>query len=131
MRFLAIFLSLFLVVTSARAESFTMSFEWGDIPLCTSGQPNTVTNPFFKIDYVPKNTVKIYFKLIDEDVPTYKHGGGMVKYYQGARLIKPGKFEYKSPCPPNGSHKYTWTAYALDKNNRILSHATSSVRYPK
>jgi hypothetical protein len=114
----------------AMAENFSFTFKWGDIPLCTSGKPNIVENPFFMITDAPPHTEIILFKMVDEDVPTYKHGGGEVKYH-GENMIKPGAFTYKSPCPPNGPHTYTWTAYALDKNRRVLATAQSAVRYPQ
>ena len=60
------------------ADDFTLSFEWGDIPLCTSGSPNTVPNPRFELANVPEGTKYIYFKMVDKDVPNYNHGGGSV-----------------------------------------------------
>jgi phosphatidylethanolamine-binding protein (PEBP) family uncharacterized protein len=104
---------IFWAVPAAAAE-FTLSFEWGDIPLCTTGHPNTVPNPKFVLSNIPAGTKFIQFKLTDLDVPSYDHGGGIVAY-TGTDTIEPGAFEYKSPCPPSGSHRYRWTATAKAK----------------
>ena len=129
-----IFLTILLLVafspTANAEEEFSFTFTWGDIPLCTSGKPNIVENPFFILEGVPQYTKIILFKMVDENVPNYKHGGGEVKY-QGIRLIKPGAFTYKSPCPPDGKHTYTWNAYALDKDRKILATTSVSTRYPE
>lgn len=131
MRLLLILIALVFTSSSAQAQQeFRFTFDWGDIPLCITGKSGPVANPFFKLENVPKNTAKIYFRLKDEDRPKSKHGGGMVQY-RGDMLIKPGEFEYKSPCPPDGQHTYTWTAYPLDSANRVLGTATSSVKYPQ
>jgi len=103
-----------LLVVPAVASEFTISFEWGDIPLCTSGRPNTVPNPRFVLSNVPEGTKLIQFTMTDLDVPSYDHGGGTVKY-TGNNVIEAGAFEYKSPCPPSGSHQYEWTAKAKKK----------------
>ena len=111
------------------AASFSFSFDWGDIPLCTSGYPNVVENPTFELNSVPAGTASIVFRLTDEQVPSYPHGGGTVAY-AGQSTILPGAFRYKSPCPPSGSHTYTWTAEAFSQDGKILAIAKSSQRYP-
>jgi hypothetical protein len=41
-------------VTPVIASEFAISFEWGDIPLCTSGNPNVVSNPITEnLDQIP------------------------------------------------------------------------------
>lgn len=97
----------------APAGDFTLAFDWGDIQLCTSGSPNTVDNPTFRLSGVPKGTKAIRFSLTDLDVPSYDHGGGTVAY-TGQTEIKPGAFTYQSPCPPDGKHTYEWEAAAKD-----------------
>lgn len=130
MRVLLFIATLFLFIPSAQAEEFSFTFSWGDIPLCTSGQPNVVDNPFFMVSNVPQYTKYIFFKLTDENVPNYKHGGGQANY-NGANIIKRGAFTYKSPCPPDGAHTYTWKAYALGADRRILASASQSKLYPE
>ena len=110
-----LFLGLVMLLSApAFAGDFSISFEWGDIPLCNSGSPNTVPNPRFVLSNVPKGTKFIQFTMTDLDVPSYNHGGGTVKY-TGNNIIEPGAFTYKSPCPPGGSHRYQWTAKAKEK----------------
>lgn len=81
---------------------------------------------------VPDGTAWIKFKLVDKNVPQYNHGGGWVEY-TGQSVIEPGVFTYKSPCPPNGSHKYEWTATAKSKKSSFggtIAKAKSSKIYP-
>lgn len=109
-------LSLALGFASTTVQAFEINFTWDGLKLCTSGKPNRVSNPAFSLKNVPDGTKFIRFKLVDKDVPSYNHGGGVVKY-NGQKSIKPGAFKYKSPCPPNGSHTYQWQATAQTKKN--------------
>ena len=121
-----------LLVTPAVASEFAISFEWGDIPLCTSGQPNLVPNPRFVLSNVPEGTKFIQFRMTDRDVPSYDHGGGTVEY-TGKNIIEPGAFKYKSPCPPSGSHRYEWAAIAKEKTGLFsgsIGKARATKSYP-
>ncbi len=110
--------------------AFEIGFDWGPLKLCTSGTPNVVDNPAFTLGDVPEGTRFIRFKLVDHDAPGYNHGGGTVAY-QGQAAIAPGAFTYKSPCPPDGRHRYEWTATALDgENGNPLGQASAEKRYP-
>ena len=111
------------------AAAFSISFSWGNLKKCTSGNPNRVANPAFKLSSVPDGTAKIRFKMKDLNVPSYNHGGGTVTY-SGGSTIAPGAFNYKSPCPPNGAHNYQWTATALDAKGKKLGEAKATKRYP-
>lgn len=113
----------------ARAAGFTFTFDWGDIPLCTTGYPNTVPNPTFVLTAVPAGTRTIEFRLKDLDVPSYNHGGGTVTW-RGNSTITPGIFTYRSPCPPHGLHTYQWRATARDAAGRTLATATATRPYP-
>ena len=129
---------IFMFSTIANAEEIKLSFDWGDIPMCTSGKPNIVTNPTFILSTIPKDAKWAYFKLQDRDVTNYNHGGGWVEL-KGNTTINPGVFEYKSPCPPNGKHTYRWTAYFTAKKTsmnfsgkpkNIMSDTFASKKYP-
>ena len=116
----------------ALAGEFSVTFEWGDIPLCTTGSPNTVPNPVFRLKNVPAGTKAIAFTLTDLDVPGYDHGGGTVAY-TGQDEVAPGAFTYRSPCPPGETHTYEWTAEAKKGDGFFagtLAKATASKRYP-
>jgi hypothetical protein len=124
---------LFFLVSPVLADEFAISFEWGDIPLCTNGAPNTVPNPKFILSNVPENTKFISFALTDLNSPTYNHGGGVVEY-TGNNVIEPGAFKYQSPCPPNGSHRYEWTAKSKESNgffSSAIGIAKSAKDYPE
>ncbi len=122
-------LTLLTPVTTVYAKDFSMSFAWGNLKRCTSGHPNRVQNPKFKLSGVPKGTVKLKFKMVDRNVRSYNHGGGTVKY-SGKNTIAPGAFKYKSPCPPNGRHTYEWTATAYGKSGKKLGKAKAARQYP-
>lgn len=111
------------------ADEFAFDFEWGDISLCTTGYPNRVTNPIFSMLAVPAGTARIDFSLTDLDAPNYNHGGGRVAY-SGQQTIQPGAFKYDSPCPPNGQHRYRWTARARDKDGKTLARTNAMKKYP-
>jgi len=122
-----------LFVTPVIAADFSISFEWGDIPLCTSGQPNTVPNPKFVLSNVPEGTKFIQFTMTDLDAPNYNHGGGTIEY-TGNNIIEPGVFKYASPCPPSGSHRYQWNATAKKKKGFFggsLGKARATKSYPE
>lgn len=125
---LMMFSGLILSATTAMAE-FSVTFEWGDIPLCTTGRPNTVGSPRFEVKGVPAGTTSISFKLKDLDAPNYNHGGGKVKIGSDG-VIPAGAFKYKSPCPPSGKHVYEWRASAR-KGSKVLARAAARRKYPE
>jgi phosphatidylethanolamine-binding protein (PEBP) family uncharacterized protein len=110
------------------AYALSVTFDWGNIPECTSGYPNTVESPEFQLSDVPEGTAKLRFALRDLDVD-YDHGGGVVTY-AGGEKVPGGAFTYKSPCPPNGPHIYEWTITALDSDGRVIGKTTAQKRYP-
>lgn len=119
-----------LVLSAATATAeMTLSFKWGNIPLCTTGRPNKVANPEFILKGVPAGTTRVVFKLRDLDVPSYDHGGGKVKMSQSGK-VPPGVFTYKSPCPPGGVHTYEWTATA-QIGNKTAAVAKARRKYPE
>jgi len=114
---------------SAAVQPLSFSFDWGDIPLCTTGNPNTVTNPTFRFRNMPDGVSRINFRMRDLDVPSYNHGGGRAAY-SGGNVVAPGAFTYRSPCPPSGSHTYEWTATARDASGQVVARGTSRRQYP-
>ena len=132
MRFLfsTIVITATLALTAPMASAFEIGFDWTGLKLCTTGNPNKVTNPQFTLKDVPAGTKYIRFKLVDRDVPGYNHGGGLVAY-TGQSVIAPGAFKYKSPCPPSGRHTYEWRATAQSrKNGGKLGVAKAARKYP-
>ena len=128
MRFLLVLLLAIAFVGSARAMD--LSFEWGDTPSCSTGNPKKIANPVFGLSDVPKETTSLKFKLVDLDVPNYNHGGGTVEF-TGQSEISAGSFKYRGPCPPNGVHEYQWTVTALDGEKNALATATAERDFPE
>lgn len=114
--------------TTASAE-FAIQFDWGNIPACSDGRPNTVGSPAFVLRDVPAGTSHVEFRLKDRDAPNYNHGGGKIAV-NGDGKLPFGAFKYKSPCPPGGLHTYVWTATAK-AGKRVLATARSSRNYPE
>lgn len=127
---LSLALSLSGIGLAGTANAFELSFQWGNIPLCTSGNPNTVPNPVFRISSPPAGVTQIQFKLVDKNVPSYNHGGARFNY-AGQAEIPSGVFNYKSPCPPNGRHVYEWQATAFDAQGQAIGRATAQRNYPE
>ncbi len=126
---LATLLSLALA-QGASAGTFSLAFDWSGLKPCTSGYPNRVASPVFDLGNVPAGTRFIRFRLRDLDAPGYDHGGGLVRW-DGTGRIARGAFTYQSPCPPNGSHRYRWTATALkSRSGGVLATATAEADYP-
>lgn len=115
----------------AHAAEFSFTFSWEGLKLCSSGYPNSVFNPPFKLKNVPAGTTWIQFRLTDKDAPNYNHGGGWVQF-SGNNNIEMNQFKYESPCPPSGSHTYEWTATAKTKKSggQTLARAKSKMKYP-
>jgi Phosphatidylethanolamine-binding protein len=119
------------LLLGAPALAFEIQFNWDGLKSCTSGNPNTVSNPRFVLADVPEGTKFIRFKLVDTDYRAFNHGGGVVAF-TGQSEIEPGAFKYKSPCPPNGTHKYEWTATAQStKSGGKLGTAKAVRTYPE
>ncbi|WP_371229352.1 hypothetical protein [Roseovarius sp. 2305UL8-3] len=129
MRLLPLSVAALMLSAGTVAAEFSISFEWGDIPSCTSGRPNTVGSPAFVIKDLPAGTTSVQFRLKDLNVPNYKHGGGKVKV-TGDGKMPFGVFKYKSPCPPSGAHTYQWTATAKG-GGKTLGKATAQRKYPE
>ncbi|MEJ2518267.1 MAG: hypothetical protein P8Y82_09945 [Methyloceanibacter sp.] len=96
MRIILTALCVALLSASGALAEFTISFDWSDIPRCTSGRPNTVGSPAFVLRDVPPGTTTIQFRLKDLNAPSYNHGGDAVQIGQDGRLPF-GVFKYKSP----------------------------------
>ncbi|MDK3017664.1 YbhB/YbcL family Raf kinase inhibitor-like protein [Pseudodonghicola flavimaris] len=127
----AIPILLAMALASPAAAEFKLTFKsWGDIPACTSGNPNRVGNPEFVFSGVPAGTTSIQFQMKDLDAPGYNHGGSKRLAATGDGKLPLGSFTYKSPCPPGGVHTYEWTATARN-GNKVLAKAKAQRRYPE
>jgi len=127
---LLIFGTILATPVTCLAEEFSISFVWGDIKKCNTGNPNRVSNPIFTLSNVPEGTKFLKFKMKDKNVPSYNHGGGKIEYL-GENVIDQGAFKYKSPCPPRGSHTYEWTVTAQSKKSGgKLAVAKAKKKYP-
>ncbi|MFC3616403.1 hypothetical protein ACFORG_21890 [Lutimaribacter marinistellae] len=114
------------------SAEFRIAFDGSGLQRCTTGRPAVVNSPAFRISGLPAGTKAVRFRLKDLDVPHYDHGGGWVEM-TGDGVVPPGKFRYKSPCPPGRVHQYEWTAVAKTKlgGGKTLGTAKAQRKYPE
>ena len=107
------------------SDAFAMSvkFSWKGYRACST------SSPAFIASEVPSGTVRLSFRMVDKDVPTYLHGGGIIAF-TGNSEIPAGAFSYKGPCPPSGQHNYEWTVQALDGKDKAIASTTIVEKFP-
>lgn len=108
-------------ILPSSASAMSLSFSWAGVPNC-SPKP-----PAFNVTGAPPGTVKLAFNMVDNDKPSYVHGGGTVNS-KGGR-IPAGSFTYAGPCPPGIPHSYTWTVKALDASGKVLATAKATATF--
>jgi phosphatidylethanolamine-binding protein (PEBP) family uncharacterized protein len=120
-----------LCLATVSASAFSMKAQWPQVAACAN------TAPGFTLAKVPANTTKISFKMVDLDLPTFQHGGGELAY-SGKNTLASGEAfggflsTYRGPCPPVGqSHRYEWTAQALDASGKVLGVAKSVLPFKR
>ncbi|WP_143273878.1 phospholipid-binding protein [Bradyrhizobium canariense] len=117
---LMVYSTVFLAVSTANASAFSMSFRW-----CGLG------SPVFALSGVPKGTATLQFHMIELQVPSYNHGGGMVTY-KGQSAVACGALNnYSPPSPPSGSHSYQITVTAFGPNKSNLGSASFTREFPE
>lgn len=119
---------------TAKADTFTLNFNWGNTPDCRTGHPVARPNPTLVLNNVPPGTHILEFQMVDLNVPRFNHGGGAIKY-RGQNVISPGAFSYFAPCPPDGQqHRYAWTVIAKDTPGvfaNVLGKASAIKPFPE
>jgi phosphatidylethanolamine-binding protein (PEBP) family uncharacterized protein len=96
------------VTLQSNAFAMSVKFSWKGYQPCSS------SSPAFIVSEVPTDTVRLAFKMVDKDVPSYPHGGGIIAYTDKSE-IPAGVFSYKGPCPPKGQQPWL-------ENFRDISH---------
>ncbi|MEQ9240963.1 hypothetical protein [Roseovarius indicus] len=129
MRALLLSLAVLGLSATAAAAEFTISFQWGNTPACNNGRAKTTGNPAFVVRGLPAGTETVEFRMKDQNVPQYNHGGGKVRM-SGNGTVPAGIFKYKGPCPPGQVHTYQWTATAR-KGSTVLGKATAARKFPE
>lgn len=124
----------FLLSCNVQAQ-MAVDFDWKLEHRCSTVSPTLL------VSGAPSGTAKFVAKMIDNDMPSYPHGGGSVEATNLPNMeIPPGSLkDYKGPCPPNFNsfgHDYSWSVQALDAAGQVLGSATntktfSSAKVPK
>ncbi len=113
-----------IVLAPTLAEAMSLKFSWVGYRACAS------TSPAFEIADVPARTAQLRFRMVDQNVPSYPHGGGTVAY-KGTGQIAAGALSFTGPCPPSGEqHDYQWTVQALDAGGKVLGTAQAAAKFP-
>ena len=102
-----------------------VDFEWRLEHRCSN------ISPVLIVSDLPAGTTKLAVKMVDNDMTSFMHGGGIVEGPNLPNLeIQSGALKnYKGPCPPNFSnfgHDYSWTVQALDTTDKVLATATKT-----
>lgn len=121
MRKLLLAIAFATVASGAFAADLGVSFQWGPTKKCFDQK-----SPPIKLSGVPQGTATLAIRMIDKNSP-FDHGGGKVAY-KGQSQLPYGAFNYKGPCPPQGTHNYKITVKALDAAGKTL--ATGSATQP-
>lgn len=125
-----LFLLAAVLVAPGAAHAFTADVKWVAGSGC-SGQ-----SPPISLAKVPRGTTQLDLKMVDLDMPSFNHGGGVVAY-TGQTSIGAGEAfgffsSYRGPCPPPGtSHRYEWTIKALDASGKTLGTAKKVVPFSR
>jgi Raf kinase inhibitor-like YbhB/YbcL family protein len=107
----------------------------GHIPVIYSCEGDDI-NPPLEFSHFPQGTVTLALIMEDPDAPggTFTHwiewnispneaiGEGSNPGISGTNGA--GKTGYKGPCPPNGTHRYFFRIYALDKSLELSPGAS-------
>ena len=112
-----------IATTAVQAQALNVQWDWKRADKCST------TSPQIKVAGIPDGTKLLRVKLVDNDVPTYNHGGGEVPN-DGSGVIAEGALKsYNGPCPPNfGSfgHAYTFTVAAVGGDGKVRAVGSAS-----
>lgn len=112
--------------TAVQAQALEVQWDWKRAHKCSTSSPQ------IKVAGIPDGTKLLRVKLVDNDVPTYNHGGGEVPN-DGSGVIAEGALKsYNGPCPPNfGSfgHDYTFTVTALGEDGKERAVGTGTKNF--
>jgi phosphatidylethanolamine-binding protein (PEBP) family uncharacterized protein len=118
------------LLMTSQAQALSVKVNWAVTSGC-SGQ-----SPALSVLAVPKGTAKLDIKMVDLDLPTFKHGGGTVEF-TGKTKFEPGELfgmfsTYQGPCPPVGTtHRYEWSVDALDATGKVLQSGKTTIPYKR
>ncbi len=110
----------FTALAASPAMAFGASFRW-----CSG-------SPAFTLTAVPKGTASLRFNMVDQQVPSYRHGGGTVAY-SGQKSVPCGALgNYVGPSPPPPQvHTYEFTIDALDASGSVIGTAKTRRKFPE
>jgi hypothetical protein len=79
--------------------------------------------PPVKVGGVPRNARELVVIVSDPDAPggTFVH---LTRYGEREGTNSAGKTGWTPPCPPSGTHRYIWTAYALREPTNLKPGAS-------
>jgi phosphatidylethanolamine-binding protein (PEBP) family uncharacterized protein len=119
----------FLVVSStfAFSQEFSMDWNWKLEHKCSE------VSPAIELSNVPKDTHTFVVALVDFDMRSFDHGGGVVAHNGESKFSIPaGALKtYRGPCPPNFSsfgHDYEFSVAAVGLDGKSIISRVSKVK---
>ena len=111
-----------LQTTIVYSQNLKVDFTWQLKHSCSKVLPE------IKVEGIPAGTIELNIRMVDLDMRTFNHGGGLVKNDTGFSdkyTVAEGALKsYDGPCPPNFSsfgHDYEFTVIARDKENKKVA----------
>jgi len=59
---------------ASAAGAMSLAFSWAGVASCSPSPPA------FTLSGVPRGTTRLAFNMVDLDLPSYPHGGGMIPF---------------------------------------------------
>jgi len=118
-----------LIISSSFAfsQEFSINWNWKLEHRCSS------VSPAIELSNVPKDTLKFDVTLVDFDMRSFDHGGGVFSHNNESKVTIPeGALKnYRGPCPPNFSsfgHDYEFSVKAIGSDGKSVISRASKVK---
>lgn len=109
----------------ALAADLGVDFKWSGEDRCSRSSPE------IHVSNVPAGTTSIKVRLRDNDVPSWRHGGGTVPADPSGVIPKGALTDgYNGPCPPDGTHHYEIIVKALNAGGDTLAEGSAEHPFP-
>ena len=117
--------ALTMVTATAQADDLGVAFKWSSADRCSHSSPE------IHVSNIPAGTKSFRVRLKDNDVPSWRHGGGTVPADASGVIPKGALTDgYNGPCPPDGTHHYEIIVKALDANDDTLAEGSAEQPFP-
>jgi len=110
---------------SALAADLGVDFKWSSEDRCSRSSPE------IHVSNIPAGNASFKVRLRDNDVPSWRHGGGTVPADPSGVIAKGALTDgYNGPCPPDGTHHYEIIVKALNADGDTLAEGSAEHPFP-